>query len=300
MKIRYHADQGTANPKGASVVDLGKIFGVLSTTNEVFLPSIGPKFYNGLSGGQLMATSILKDLADEVMTYADVDAYRAIIAANDNLRSLLPDKAMIVEAPAHIPFARYALLFLRNDGQADILAGGDCQAIVQYKDGRIVSTENQARGYDLENYRLIAQCMERETKEYAARHGIKEKDISPEDLTRIREAMWFFFEPKLIERRNQAINKVFSAFNGDYKATQCWQRLHFYDIADIEIIICYTGGFMDIAATADMNTLAGEIINEYHAHGLKSMVATIQNKFSLRSKKTHITKREAAAIVLEP
>ncbi|MCU0652655.1 MAG: hypothetical protein MUD10_00150 [Candidatus Pacebacteria bacterium] len=301
FKTKSYSNQGTSPIKGVRIVDLSRIFGVIQATNEVFLPSIGPKIrYNGLTGAELMAASILRDLAGSELSCKNIDPVAILTTVNRKLRSLLPNKEMITHTPAFLPYARFALLFISDNGKAEVIAGGDCQAIAQTTEGKLLWTENQAGPYDLENYRIIGLHMDAQTKKYASENKMAIDDLKRENIEKIREAMWKRFAPELVDRRNRAINSTFAALNGNLRITQRWQRLPLGNLTDIERIICYTGGFVNIAATQNMRTLAHKIISDYDMHGLRSTVQTAQNMFSLNCRMAHITKREVGVMVIEP
>jgi hypothetical protein len=300
LKVKYLSVQGSNRLKETAVIDLTNVYGVLSAASEVHFPSAGPKIINGRSGSQLANTSIIQDLSAASLSYGYIDPKQTLAKANDNLRILFSGEEFDITKVSAIPFVRFALVFIGKDARAQIITAGDCQSLIEMKNGSFAWTDNFCREYDLKNYDLIKVGMATETDAYLKKYGFSRGDLIQEDLEEIRESMWRNdFAKTLEERRKEFINRKFAALNGDPAFWGLCQTRSI-DITDIKTIICYTGGFVDIGATGRMDLLAPKIIDSCRKHGLISEASRTQEAFSRKALQTHIDKREISVIAIEP
>src|SRR3989344_948567 len=142
-KAQVLFDQGSA--KGAEdnlIFQPPSYYGVLDGLSGVYLPRDGPRMFGRRTGGQLVSSVV--SIAFAVYQHRElVEILRAInVSVVDTFQ-----KAGIPLDAAFLPGTCFAVCQV-GDEHLEILQGGDCFAVWQFKDGTIGATLNQNYGYE--------------------------------------------------------------------------------------------------------------------------------------------------------
>lgn len=275
MKVDSLFDKGTAKKQEDGLINSDPYYGVTDGVTGVYLPSEGPKLFEGLTGGQLASRIIIDTFANASSRLLG----RALVAANDALHQHT-QRVGLPDDPAFLPGACFTVCEV-DDSKVEIRQGGDSLAVWQFKDGAIEGTPNKNFAYEKLLTDTIAQLMQKHSGD--------------------RQKMWEEFRPILInERRKYSQEYRLCLLNGlsGFSLYYRWQKFSL-DRRELSRVILFTDGLVPFEKTRVVDELAHYVIELYNSGGLQAVLDETRRLATLNKERTHEDLPEAAAIALE-
>ncbi|MDP2966814.1 MAG: protein phosphatase 2C domain-containing protein [bacterium] len=276
MRIETIYDQGTIRNPEDQIIIRPPFFGVADGVSGLYLPSEGPILFEGQSGGQMTAETLLQTVA---ATSPSDPLEEVIIRANTT----------IWQKQKHLGFY--------ETGQIELLAGttfaiakiemekieiiqcGDCFAL-WVTNNEVGITKNQSFHHVTEALKTIATLME------------KHKGS--------REKMWQEFGPILTIMRRRDVNKEcgYGLLNGQPESKDLWQRF-ILRREEISLLLLFTDGLVYYPGSGNEQALAEKVLKLFRKGRLRAILENTRQREERKKQKSHIDHAEASSMAIE-
>src|SRR3989338_627253 len=278
FRVKTIYDSGTAKFLEDRIVLQPPFFGVLDGVSGLYNPTIGPRLFEGKSGGQ-MAVEIVQEVfahaavSDELITV--VKKANAMLRKFSESQEIGMDRADLLPGMMFI-FAKIA------ENEVEIIQGGDCYAVWEKINGEIGATPNQNFLDEEEKIRKFNNII----KKF---RGNLEKS-------------WAEYMPlsaKLrIERVNKNSQKRLVILNGQPEAENSWYKI-ILSQRELRTLLLFTDGMIEFDESRNIGEMSKTVIGAYHRQCLAGMLSRIREIESQRTSATYIKYAEATALSIE-
>jgi len=276
MRIETLYDQGTAVPSEDRLILKLPFVGVADGVSGLYVPSEGPLGFNGLTGGQMAAETLLKTV---VSASVQESLEEIILRANSTIRRAQEPYGFYDRGEIErIAGATIAVVKIGTE-RIEIVQCGDCMALWVFHDGRTEITYNQVIRHEMEMRAKIAELMEKHSGD--------------------RSKMWEEFGPFLAAIRRQRVNQPggYGLLNGQHEAEETWQRF-VLQRQDIALLLIFTDGLI-YPEEAGSEDLDQRILGLYRDGGLGAILAETRRKEKGKKDTSHIDYAEASGIAIK-
>lgn len=265
LKIKIIYDQGTAKEVEDGFVVNPPFFGVIDGTSAV-------NFDNGELTTKTILETFYSAKEEELLE-------KVILRANRKLANLWQRRKIPLGRSDFLPGAVFVFIKI-GPKKVEIIQGGDCFAVIEKKNGKIITTKNQAFKHVSEHLMTIANLM----KKY-----------------RNRQKMWQEFEPILARSRlrdaNRKTDKGFCVLNGQAAMKKFWQKI-VVKRDQVKLMLLFTDGLIYYLESKNENLLAKKILDAYKAGGFEKILKRTRNLEDKVKFISHIDHAEATALAL--
>ncbi|MDP3956540.1 MAG: hypothetical protein Q8P97_00915, partial [bacterium] len=182
------------------------------------------------------------------------------------------------------------------------LQAGDCFAIVEMKDGRVVVSDNQVRLHDVEMNGRIEQIQREVAKEL---FDCALEDVSEDKRGGVRGKMWDRFCLELCDARREDVNnkqsrRGYGLLNGQSRLREMLQAQTF-SLKEIATAIFVTDGLIpwSVMKSSNDQEIGVAIVKAYHEGGLTGLLIAARGE-EKKMEATHYTNQaEATGVVLD-
>lgn len=288
---------GSAQYREDGMVAGRRIFGVFDGVSAPFAGS--PKLFDGLSGGELFVRFVENsfgacDASDDGLM-ADMEYVQSELA--DMLEGVNLD---VLDA-GQTPGTTFAVAKIFDD-IIEVVQGGDCFALVVFKDDKIEITKNHVRLHDTEMNVIILRTQREVAQEL---FGIELEDATSEQRGKIRGEMWKRFRDLLSEARRQDVNnpdspRCYPLLNGSLAVIDLLY-FHVFRKEEVKIILLFSDGMVPWNAMKGMSDeeVAARVYADYKEGGLTHLLRIARGIEKKVEAVNYTDSAEATAIAIE-
>jgi len=273
-RIETLYDKGTTEIVEDRVIFCPPFFGVADGVSGLYLPSEGPRLFDGLSGGAMAAETLFNTIR---FASSSLSLSKVIAFANRNINKKQKEIDL-----AYLAGAVFSIAKIKNK-RIEILQCGNCFALWETISGVVGITENQTFRHDSKALRIIAKLMKKH-------HGN-------------RNAMWREFFPILAKMKRHDINRPggYGILNGEISAPNFFTNF-FLHRKEIKILLLFSNGlinYLDSQPGEKSWLLARKILADYKKNGGLNAILEKRRKEEEKEKKfSHIDHAEASAVAI--
>ena len=276
MKATFLYDQGSADIMEDGLIFFPPcFFGVTDGTSAVSAPGKKKKLFDEKTGGQLVSQTICNAFGVAPSIHL-LD--RTLKRTNVKLRTALVKHGVDINDSALAPAACFAVIKI-NRLAVDIIQGGDCLVVWEYKDGRADALAHQ--NYECE--RFLVNTIRTLMEKYDGNRLKMQKELYP----------------ILKKKRRKTYNKPggICMFNGQNVFSKFWQAKTLIK-SGLKTIIIFSDGFVPLSWTENSKMLAKKVIEHHEQGGLKNVLLKTRKLAKEEKNQTHEYYPEATAIAV--
>lgn len=277
MKIKFLFDQGSAVlPEDGIIFQPPFYYGVVDGVSGLYLPSEGPKMFDGKTGGQLASSVVswIFTCAGKENSLSDI-----LREATFLLQEHIERNGLSLFEPETLPSAAFAIAHI-NETHVSVINGADSLAVWQKEDGTVSGTPNQMFAYEGRQIDRVAELMKKHQGN--------------------RQRMWEEFRPLLVADRRANINKEngYAVINGQLQFKRAAQNFTL-EKKKMKLLILFTDGFIPYEWTRDRRVMAFRMIKLYEKGGLSKILELSRKIAEKKKSSSHEDFPEATAIAIE-
>lgn len=272
-------DFGTAKFPEDGFIVRPPFFGVVDAVSTPYaMDSSPPKFYDGLTDGQVVRNIIVETFSG---VSANLSLAEALTKANRRI-------AEFQQFPGTIDYPRLAgvsFVFAKiGKNEIEIIQGGDCFALwdsTEKRDSGI--TKNQAYQVERARIAIFSELMRKNKGD--------------------RKKAWKDYQPIFLKAKIEETNVNYAELNGQEKVSRQWQRVLIPSDFETELLLLFSDGFVPFENTKDSWVLGKLVLSLYRIGqpvfpGLKSILNYTRAKEAERVFESHIVQAEATALAI--
>lgn len=277
-RVRALYDPGTASPLEDRFVAAPPFFAVFDGVSGLYDPSIGPREFDGRSGGRRVV-----DLAvAELERAAPTDTVEMVLERiNSSVRTFAKKEGLDLDEPADLPGTEFAIVKISDAGM-EFVQGGDTLIAWQYIDGTIDATKSQTSVYETGLMGKIAELMHKNGGNRAAFW----KDYIP------------FAREERRQHANQGTSEDYVVLDGDPRVLALSQKKVFTH-GELKRVMLFSDGLADLAEMGDETTLAATLFKTLDERGIGGLCERVRSLEEKQKGIRHIDQAEATALVIE-
>lgn len=276
LKVKKIYDPGTATPLEDKFIVKPPFYGVFDGVSGLYDPNIGPRRFQGLSGGQMVVRII-----EETFKAAkpSESLYSVLRNASKKIREFAHREKLDIRAGQQ-PGADFAAVKIGRE-EIEIVQAAASFAVVLLKNGKIVATPNQ--NYHFEKIQF--EIMERIVRKYKGD----------------KKLIWPKYLPIAIALRKNTVNRKtgrrYVLINGQKVSEALWYR-RTIPRDQVKLILLFTDGMTDFRETKNAQKMAKTMVSTYQKSGLQGMLKR-SRKLESKDKNRYLAHAEATAISIE-
>jgi hypothetical protein len=277
VKVKVLYDQGSAQiPEDGIIFNPSLYLGVTDGYSGLHTPKVGPRLFNGITGGQLASNAISRVFSAAIDDKEQVE--NALSKANVIIGQAIEKQGLSIYEPELLPSACFVIARIYEDDIA-IVQGGDSLAVWQFKKGAFGGIRNLAYDFERELSHVFRELMKKNKRD--------------------RQKVWEKICPLEIEKRRAYINKNggFAVLNGQSWSQNFWQKVTLKK-SEIALLVLFSDGFVPFEWTKNPIAMARKIVYHYKRGGLQAILRVARKKAEKEKSLTPIDFPEATAIAI--
>lgn len=277
-RVHSHFDSGTATILEDALIIAPPFFGVLDGVSGLYHPREGPRWFDGVSGGQeivrIVAAEFLKAQASEPLDHI-------LRKANAAIRQFAEGAGIPLDRSDLLPGAQFVVAKVGDDA-VEMTQCGDSLAVWAFSDGRVGAFLNQTYAHE----RSLVAILD----------NLREKHQGDRD--RIWEEYLPISARARRERANRGGDNGYAVLNGQPQGEELWARVTL-PRDELSLLLLFTDGLVTLEETNDPAAMAGLILGRYREGGWVSVFKRIRDWEDELKGMRHIDHAEATGVALE-